>query len=555
MRYLLIIPIFLLTLSVQAQKGKGEGTVQDEEINVSKDIKPVLPQASRLFEKIPIVQETNQSKPRYEFVERKLPVATPQFSPTVVVAGDEGGPKTDPNEAKFSNVIRGGVGNFGHTFLEGHGGFQTSQDNFHGIYFKHDANRLGPVGADNSARSQNLIKLHSKSYTELFKLSANIGWERRVFHYYGFVPTPYNVVKDSIRNSWNKFHFNGSFSNPNKEAKIDYVAQSGISYLFTSLKARELEWNSKLNFTFPITDNLVALLDASMNVTQYTDVIDNNRSLYKVKPSFQYKSDFFSASVGLNVANDKDKLLNLNSTQAFPIVNVDVQPLENIHIFGGFEGDIYMNTFGNMLLENQWINSKSQLKNTKKSADFYVGTKGVLTNGINFDAKLSFAQYKNFYVFKNAISDTTKFDIFYSNDTTKVRVVNFTGQLGYQFEDKFRSLLKIEYNNFAGLGNLKEAWHRPAFTTTFSNTFTVKSKLFVSADMFLISGIKGGNPYFDRTINLPTIFDANVKVDYLFFENFSLFVSANNILNKNYQRFTYYPQQGINFLVGLSYSF
>ena len=106
--------IFLNTLIVAclpllktiAQKSQGE--VKTDDIEIYKDTKVTLPQANRIFEKIPTNVGDDARKPiRYEFVERKLPVQTPEFSPTVSMPQDNDD-KTNSKAAKYNNIIRVG---------------------------------------------------------------------------------------------------------------------------------------------------------------------------------------------------------------------------------------------------------------------------------------------------------------------------------------------------------------------------------------------------------------------------------------------------------------
>ena len=71
----------------------------------------------------------------------------------------------------------------------------------------------------------------------------------------------------------------------------------------------------------------------------------------------------------------------------------------------------------------------------------------------------------------------------------------------------------------------------------------------------MLTGLKGKNFKSNVEESLPMIFDLNFKFTYVITDQLNLFVSANNVLNKNYQRYLYYPQQGVNFLAGLSFSF
>ena len=548
----LIVVVCLPILKINAQKSQGE--VKTDDIEIYKDTKVFLPQANRIFEKIPTNVGDDSRKPiRYEFVERKLPVQTPQFSPTVSMPQD-GNDKTDLKAAKHNNIIRAGIGNYGHSFLEAHLGIPLGQDNYHGIYIKHNNFRLGPVGANYSGISQNLAKIHSRTSFDAVKLEGAIAWERRGFDYYGFTPKNYDFPESQIFNSWNKFNFIGAISNNNKDSKVDYQFKSNLSYLFTQLKANELVFKGAVNAVFPITDELSAILDGTLVLAQRQDSLTLYRNLYKLKPTFQYKTNGYTVTVGLNVINDREKN-TLNNSYLYPIIKLDAQVLQGVKVFVGYEGDVYANNLTSFLLENQWLNRFIELRNTRKTADFYAGGKASFQNGLDLEAKISYANYKDFYVFNNSRTDSTRFEALYSNDSTTVKITNFMAQLSYQIPEMFRSNLKLDVNVFSGLGNLKTAWHRPTFSATWNNTFTIKQKLLVSSDLYFLAGIKGKNFVTDKEIKLDPIIDLNFKFTYLISEHFDVFVSANNILNKNYQRYLYYPTQGVNFLGGLSYSF
>ncbi|MBC7408815.1 MAG: TonB-dependent receptor [Arcicella sp.] len=548
----ILVVVCLPLLKLNAQKSQGE--VKTDDIEIYKDTKVSLPQANRIFEKIPMNVGDDSRKPiRYEFVERKLPVQTPQFSPTVSMPQD-GNDKTDSKAAKHNNIIRAGIGNYGHSFLEAHLGIPMGQDNYHGIYIKHNNFRLGPVGANYSGVSQNLVKIHSRTSFDAIKLEGALAWERRGFDYYGFMPKNYDFPESQIFNSWNKFNFIGAVSNNNKDSKVDYQFKSNLSYLFTQLKANELVFKGTVNTVFTITDELSAILDGTLVLAQRQDSLTLYRNLYKLKPTFQYKTDRYTITAGLNVINDREKN-TLNSSYLYPIFKLDAQVVPGVKVFVGYEGDVYANNLTSFLLENQWLNRFIELRNTRKTADFYAGGKASLQNGLDLEAKISYANYKDFYVFNNSRTDSTRFEALYSNDSTTVKVTNFMAQVSYQISEMFRSNLKLDVNVFSGLGNLKTAWHRPTFSATWNNTFTIKQKLLVSSDLYFLAGIKGKNFVTDKEIKLDPIIDLNFKFTYLISEHFDVFVSVNNVLNKNYQRYLYYPTQGVNFLGGLSYSF
>ena len=226
--------------------------------------------------------------------------------------------------------------------------------------------------------------------------------------------------------------------------------------------------------------------------------------------------------------------------------------MANIHFFAGVDGDINRNTLRSFLADNRWLAPEIQLLNTVKSLDIYGGSKGALGGGFSYEGKVSYAKYRNFSAFNNGAPDTTKFAVLYDGGTS--RVLTISAQLAYAQKDKFRSTLKGDFFRY-GLDLLPEAWGRPRLAGTWTNSYVLNKKLFVTADLYFYEGIKNRNPVSNLTYTLKPIYDANLKIDYFLGKQVSAFVSINNIFGQNYQRYLYYRQQGLNFLGGISYSF
>jgi len=70
-----------------------------------------------------------------------------------------------------------------------------------------------------------------------------------------------------------------------------------------------------------------------------------------------------------------------------------------------------------------------------------------------------------------------------------------------------------------------------------------------------LGGIKGINLQSGTTRELDTIFDVNVKVDYLFSPRFSVFLIGKNLVSQKYERYLNYPVRGLTAIGGITYSF
>ena len=530
-----------------------EGEVDNQEITVEKSRKIELPPANRLFNKIPSVKPSaEQRKLTYEFEDRKLTVGDPRINTTVLSPATT---QTDETPA-FTNYVKLGAGNYSSFYGEGFGAYNALSNLALEGSLRHLSSGIGPVDGKNSAQSDTRARATGKFLTDAFKFQADLGFDRNAYRFYGysreFAARP-GFNPDALRQRLNTVNFRLGIENANSDNAIDYSLRTGITNLRDLFNASETDWGTNFSGSLGITDNVFALVSADAYVTQRTDgPLVDNRNLFRVKPTFKYTSDLLTITAGLNAVNETDRRQGINGTRAFPVVDVDVAPVANIHFFAGVDGDINRNTLRSFLTDNKWLAPEVRLLNTVKSLDIYGGSKGALGGGFSYEGKVSYATYRNFSTFNNNAPDTTKFEVLYDRGTA--RVLTISAQLAYAQKDKFRSTLKGDFFRY-GLDELPEAWGRPRLAGTWTNSYVLNKKLFVTADLYFFEGIKNRNTVSNLTYTLKPIYDANLKIDYFLGKQVSAFVSINNIFGQNYQRYLYYQQQGLNFLGGISYSF
>lgn len=549
-------------LGVQVQvlaQDKKEGNIQNDDIILEKERKIVLqPQISRNFEPLSEIENAQKGrKMKYEFFDRRWESANKTILTTSVIGPRTGDELVSSFGPKFKNLVKIGAGNFGHTVLNGHFGFNPKETQFHGLYINHDANRRGPVAGANSGRNENEIKGYSKTFTGQYLLDGQISFRRTGNNYYGRDEKIFDgsgTIRD-LGITYNKFNYQGSISNAKKDAKFDYIATSGLTYLSTNYNTREWIWDSKIQSILHVNDNLSAYLVGEMNMSENTFGQTNRRELYRIKPSFLYKNNRLSVTAGINLANEKDKLLGLNKTRLFPILKLDVKPTDFIHVFVGLGGETYFNTLNQFASENNWMAQQVNLRNTVQTSNIYGGVKGSNERNLDFEMKVSYSEFSDLAFFVPA-TDSTRFDIKYAGGVKKVQVLNMSGQINYQTFDKVLSILKYDYNQYTNidLGEGK-AISKPMLSLSFTNSITFKDRIIVSPDLFYVGGLYGMQAKTGKSVKMDDIIDLNLKVNYLITKKFNASVSANNLLDKEYQRYLNYATQGLNYTVGLAYSF
>lgn len=544
----------LLSLVLTAQLSFAQrGEIESQTYEIIKEKSIEFSPANKLFDKVqPVKGNEATTKVNYQLIDPQINIASPKLTPSVTLSSDANDRASQP--AALNNYIKLGAGNYSRFLGEVFVSTQSAQDLVITGQLKQLSTGTGPVGGKLSANGKTEAKVGAKYIMARSKVEVGVNYNRRNHYFYGFKQQPENYVinRDSLRQTINQFGIDLGFENTDASVAVDYSVKTSLSSTKDRYNASELDWGTKLSASIPISESIHALLDADVFVSQRVDALTYNRNLFRIKPTFKYVSSQFSVSLGLNAVSETDSELDINKTKAYPVLNVDVNPFPGLHIYAGYNGDIVRNTLKSMLAENQWLGPNVLIVNTEKTSDISAGVKGETGDGFNYEGKVSYAQYRNFFNINNSLADTSKFSIIY--DPAKTKVFSISGLAGYNFNDVFRSSVKAEFFDYA-MGSTEEAWHRPDLTFNWFNALTISKKLFITADFYMLKGMKAKNFQTGITQKLPVIADLNLKIDYLLTTNFSAFVGINNIFGKQYERYQYYPQQGMNFIGGLSFSF
>ncbi|MFN3782655.1 MAG: hypothetical protein ACK4R6_01955 [Spirosomataceae bacterium] len=536
----------------------------DQKFVFEKERDVVIPPASRVFDKVPLTKGNQEAfKLNYSFFERKpTGLETVAFQPSIIspLTTD----KTPKKEVSYANQVRLGAGNFGRTFGEVFINSPQSEKLVFGFYGLHNAAKRGPIQDVNSGNSKNVVRLDGQYNAGKFKLSSQIGYERRLANFYGYDTTFVNLERGEIKQAVNTFQFGVGFQNANPSSLIDYQVRSTIFQTSDLLSAEELDWASDVSFSYPIlTDKLVAKVDAEVYRTQrsdnYIDFPVRDRNLFRIIPRFIYNHQQFAVTAGVRAVNEFDEIARISRTKGFPTLDVTYKTPSLLYFSVGYDGDIIRNTLGSMLRENPFLMPQVNLLNTDKLREIYLASKGEVTDGLNYQVRASYGQYQNLYFFMtNDLSNEgavllRNFDIQYENERTNFAQIDV--QLNYQPISLWRTNLKAQYNYYE-VKSLEKPFHRPSVEVYWGNTLTVSDKLIANLNIFHLGGIYAKDPFSlnEPIKKLTPIFDINTELTYLLNQQFGVFIKMNNLLGNNYQRYLYYPQQGLNFLVGVNIS-
>jgi hypothetical protein len=533
--------IFLLLSS----KSQGQGNVDSEVIIVTSETKKIeLPQANRNFEEIRIDPPKQPTVPQVYNTEN-VTLNLPRLETRIKVNPIK--PAAQP--VLYGNYIKTGFGNYTTPYFEGFAGSKRSNKMLYGIHAKHLSSQNGPVA--NSGFSDNKADAYVRYFAENFTAKGNIAYSRNRYNFYGY-DKEQAVNADSLKQVFNVFSILAGIEHQKNASRINYDYSLGYNYFIDSYKARESEFHGTVNTRFRITDDKFITTSSSGSNSSRTDSSTIGRRFLQIKPAFNMVSDKLSFRGGFNLAFTNDTVGN--KFHLYPSINADYVLIpKRLTAFGGIDGEMQKNVLRSFISQNPYLNSNVQLLHTNKTFELYAGTKGNLAGRVNYEARISYSDYKNLYFFNNSAEDTSKFDVLYSKGPSSV--VNLSGEISYEMSQRFRLSMVSNYYKYSISPDTMKAWHRPNFISSIIGTYNLRDKIFFNMDIYYISGISGKNYRSNHEVKLPDIIDLNFKVDYRISKVFSAFLEFNNILGKKYQRYLYYPVKSVNVIGGLTYSF
>lgn len=127
---------------------------------------------------------------------------------------------------KYSNALEFGLGNYGHTIFTFDVGQSKKENKFFGMHVHHDANQIGPVKSEYSARSENQIRFENRSLGKVNYWESTLGYQQHTNNFYGLSEIPTFLKQSDIEVTYRRF---------NAEGKVSSAKQGGkrnICFLF-----------------------------------------------------------------------------------------------------------------------------------------------------------------------------------------------------------------------------------------------------------------------------------------------------------------------------------
>ncbi len=259
----------------------------------------------------------------------------------------------------------------------------------------------------------------------------------------------------------------------------------------------------------------------------------------------------------------------------FPKVEASLSLMKDLFIpYLRLDGSLQQNRLQTVISENRFFDYipiqdgeslNSPLRTTARKNDLSVGMRGTITKALSFNFYGRSVKFDDYMYFKNtAISGGSRFETFYST----LRINSIGGNVNLNIKENFDIGFDAElfnYNNF----EVGQNWNLPKYKTSIDLSYSIIDKITIKSTSTLVSlrnAISEVEPDADSGVNyveyedaysieLPSYLDINLNLEYRYNSRTGIWVSINNLTGAEYHNWAGYRVQGLQALLGASYSF
>jgi len=551
---LILISSFLLaTFWLNAQNSN-----LNQEVSVVKPYEPTVGDAFKINQ-MPNIVDTNKmlNKFEYKLFPKQYPVifnVTP-IKPAKMIA--------EPIPMLYKTNIKFGYGIYNTILGQVTVNTTRSKDYSAGLYLNHYSSR-GHIKLDNNFKSpafysQNQVEIYGKKFLENVTLFGNGYFDRTVLHHYGYRTSPdslihYQYNADSTKQYYATFGTQLGYKTTHLDStKINHQVEINYNYLedkFSNFQ-HNIHFIGSGNFLY---QNKFVGADININWNNINTQLDtNNNALISIFPWVRFFGETWRINCGL--AMEVDAHTDSALFHFYPRANIQYNVIENFLIpFAGFDGKMIMNNLQTTYKLNPYIKPGLPMRNTNQLMKIFAGFKGNFSRQISYLFQINYSLYDDLPFF---INDTTlpEHHFIYLYDGVKGKEsqeVKFNGELAYKLNQKLNIILAGNYYKYT-LEHIIKPYHKPEWDLTFTTRYNLRNKIITQLDIFSVGTRYAYDKLNPNTpIKLSPILDINLSFDYHYSKLFGAFLHINNILNKNYYYWNYYPVQRLQVLFGIS---
>lgn len=528
-----------------------QGNLGNEQINVVKAYQPMLSDAFKISD-VPTRDTAVLYIPemKYEINKVKFPTVY-TISPIKPLRI-----KDDNIKKLYKGYVKAGYGTKNTPYADIFYNSLRSKTFDAGVHINHISSSGKIKNYGYPGMSETGIKLNGTRFFDAASLGADIGYNRSVYHWYGYNDPPDILSKSQTKHSFDDIFGNVTLKSNDKDKDAIRYAGGVSFYSFSDNKS-----NSENDFILSaMMGKDLNGFDLSANLTldflkyETKSFSAENRTIIRLDPRFVKEFDRMTLTAGANIPIE---INDLTKYHLYPHVRLDFILIEEtMTAFAQLTGNLQRTNYRSLATENPFLGREVGLENINEKLDVSAGLNIKIDKQLAFIGSFRMMRKNDDAFFRNIDTTSTLvvYDVFYDNNS----YTNIHAEIIYDQGDKAGISFAADY-----FGNKPSREDKPLFRPDFkisaSGYYTIKEKIYFNAQLayvaprYYISYNLPGQPYDYKTIK--GFFDANIGVDYRYSKVLSVFANINNLTASKYNRWYNYPSYGFGFMAGLSYSF
>lgn len=408
------------------------------------------------------------------------------------------------------------------------------------------------------------------------KLFVNGGYSYRGFNYYGenklFKDTLYSIENGTMKGK-DFFYGNmgihtwsaaaGYKSYPDNDLVNSLSASIAYDGFMPNEGLTQHRINTNIAYKRSVTSdnwgvgfNMQNYIFGDKNLDQ-TYSKEEGFTLVNFNPYYQFMRDRWDLRLGVN--------LNISTSgRAFaptPDVKGTVTIVRNtLFFYAGLEGDYNTNSMSDMVDMCHYINLNEKVKSTWTPLDLKAGFKIKILYNLLTDLSIEYRMIKDQYFLVSDSANNATLGKVATNVFTPIytdaNVFTANFRTTYDYNNILNFLLSAKYHKwYADLEkDDMKAYNMPNFEFNFATMLKMGKHMAADLGLYIATG-REALRVDGTTRKLSPIYDLNLGFYYNYNSKLSLFLKLNNILHRHYEQWYCYEVNGINGLVGLTYSF
>lgn len=541
-RIYIIVGMSCFLISVIAAQ-TDTATLENETIDIVKDYEPVVKRANKknFAPKIPEIVIDNPGSQNYN-----LPITYEEVQYEPSELRPLGYPKEDEVSLPFI-YLKAGFGNYLTPLID----FQVANKNTEkfrvGLGLEHISSRRKKI--ENQKYGETDVKALGEYYINGMTVGAEPYFSLNTYHFYGYDQEDTTFTSAQTRNRYNKGGVKLFFFN-HEENSLELDYNTAIRFHSTTDDYNNKEFNFNWDIGISKTFNEIFKVGGNtfIDLNALKSVMNDNRFAFGLNPYFEVGKERWFIRAGFWFLTDE------GNVYALPDIKHQTKLYKDyIVMYNEWIGHLEINNLNTLSDVNPWLVRNIKYNNYRIEARNFIGFKGNVPVGIDYDVRFSQMVYYDVPLFVNDTSTVfNKFMVQYDN---KLKAWNPHVSLGYQLAEFLKIRASFDYFNYSTNDVINEApWHLPAFKTNASAIFQYNNKFIFKADVFGFSGVKVKNES-GNVEKLKGNVDLNFSASYLLNKNISFFAEVNNALSLKSERWYKYPGYGFLALGGVIVSF